>query len=140
MTRADMDKARDDFVRAAEMSARIGFDWLELHYAHGYLMSSFITPLSNKRTDEYGGSIENRMRFPLEVFRAVRAVWPDEKPISVRISANDWVGSEGVTPHDAVTISRLLVDAGVDLIDVSAGQTSKWSRPGLWSYVSDAFL
>jgi anthraniloyl-CoA monooxygenase len=129
MTRADMDKVRDDFVRAAEISARIGFDWLELHYAHGYLMSSFITPLSNKRTDEFGGSIENRMRFPLEVFRAVRAVWPDDKPISVRISAHDWVGSEGVTPHEAVIISRLLVDAGVDLIDVSAGQTSTRSRP-----------
>ena len=129
MTRADMDKVRDDFVRAAEMAARIGFDWLELHYAHGYLMSSFITPLTNKRTDEYGGSLENRMRFPLEVFRAVRAVWPDDKPISVRISANDWVGAEGVTPQDAVAISRMLVEAGVDLIDVSAGQTSTRAKP-----------
>ncbi|MBI4367678.1 MAG: bifunctional salicylyl-CoA 5-hydroxylase/oxidoreductase, partial [Deltaproteobacteria bacterium] len=129
MTRADMDKVRDDFVRASEMTARIGFDWLELHYAHGYLMSSFITPLTNKRMDDYGGSVENRMRFPLEVFRAVRAVWPDDKPISVRISANDWVGSDGVTPQDAVAISRLLVEAGVDLIDVSAGQTSKRSKP-----------
>ena len=78
--------------RSAQMAQRAGFDWLELHYAHGYLMSAFITPLTNKRTDEYGGSLENRMRFPLEVFRAVRAVWPDDKPISVRISANDWVG------------------------------------------------
>jgi len=129
MTRADMDKVRDDFVRAAVMSARIGFDWLELHYAHGYLMSSFITPLTNKRNDEYGGNVENRMRLPLELFRAVRAVWPDDKPISVRISANDWVGAEGVTPHDAVAISRMLVDAGVDLIDVSAGQTSTRSKP-----------
>ncbi len=129
MTRADMDQVRDDFVRAAEMAGRAGFDWLELHYAHGYLMSSFITPLTNKRSDEYGGSVDNRMRFPLEVFRAVRAVWPDEKPISVRISANDWVGVDGITPQDAVTISRMLVDAGVDLIDVSAGQTSTQAKP-----------
>ncbi len=124
MTRADMDQIRDQFVRSAEMAARIGFDWLELHYAHGYLMSSFITPMTNKRTDEYGGTLENRMRFPLEVFRAVRRVWPDEKPISVRISAHDWVAPEGVRPQDAVEIARLLSEAGVDLIDVSAGQTS----------------
>lgn len=129
MTRADMDKVRDDFVRAAEMANRAGFDWLELHYAHGYLMSSFITPLTNNRTDEFGGSVENRMRFPLEVFRAVRAIWPDDKPISVRISANDWVGADGVTPPDAVVVSRMLVEAGVDLIDVSAGQTSTKSKP-----------
>ena len=129
MTRADMDKVRHDFVRAAEMAKRAGFDWLELHYAHGYLMSAFITPLTNKRTDEYGGSIENRMRFPLEVFRAVRAVWPDDKPISVRISANDWVGADGIMPQDAVAISRMLVEVGVDLIDVSAGQTSTGAKP-----------
>ncbi|MDP2298177.1 MAG: bifunctional salicylyl-CoA 5-hydroxylase/oxidoreductase [Pseudolabrys sp.] len=129
MTRADMDKVRDDFVRAAEMGDRAGFDWLELHYAHGYLMSAFITPLGNRRTDDYGGSLANRMRFPLEMFHAVRKVWPDHKPISVRISANDWVGDDGVTPHDAVAISRMLVEAGVDLIDVSAGQTSKAAKP-----------
>ncbi len=129
MTRADMDKVRDDFVRAAEMGDRAGFDWLELHYAHGYLMSAFITPLGNRRTDDYGGSLENRMRFPLEVFHAVRKVWPDHKPISVRISANDWVGADGVTPQDAVEIARLLVEAGVDLIDVSAGQTSQAAKP-----------
>jgi anthraniloyl-CoA monooxygenase len=129
MTRADMDKVRDDYVRATQMAARAGFDWLELHYAHGYLMSSFITPLTNKRTDQYGGSLENRMRFPLEVLRAVRAIWPAERPMSVRISANDWVGAEGVTPQDAVPISRMLADAGVDLIDVSAGQTSVDARP-----------
>jgi len=129
MSRADMDKVRHDFVHAAEMADRAGFDWLELHYAHGYLMSAFITPLTNKRTDEYGGSIENRMRFPLEVFRAVRAVWPNDKPISVRISANDWVGADGVMPQDAVAISRMLVEAGVDLIDVSAGQTSTRAKP-----------
>ena len=90
------------------MAERAGFDMLELHYAHGYLMSAFITPLTNRRTDDYGGSLENRMRFPLEVFHAVRAVWPADKPISVRISANDWVGAEGITPEDAVEIARLL--------------------------------
>jgi anthraniloyl-CoA monooxygenase len=129
MTRADMDKVRDDFVAAAERAKRIGFDWLELHYAHGYLMSAFITPLTNKRADDYGGSLDNRMRFPLEVFHAVRKVLPDDKPISVRISANDWVGLDGITPQDAVAISRILVEAGVDLIDVSAGQTSKQAKP-----------
>jgi anthraniloyl-CoA monooxygenase len=129
MTRADMDQIRDQFVQSAEMAAFIGFDWLELHYAHGYLMSSFITPITNRRTDEYGGTLENRMRFPLEVFRAVRKVWPDEKPISVRISAHDLVTPEGVRPQDAVEIARLLSEAGVDLIDVSAGQTSTRARP-----------
>jgi len=129
MSRADMDRIRDEFVRSTEMAARIGFDWLELHYAHGYLISSFITPLTNKRTDEYGGSLENRMRFPLEVFGAVRKAWPDGKPISVRISAHDWVGPDGVQPQDAVEIAHILAEAGVDLIDVSAGQTSTRARP-----------
>jgi len=129
LSRADMDAIRDQFVRSAESAARIGFDWLELHYAHGYLMSSFITPLSNRRTDEYGGSLENRMRFPLEVLRAVRKVWPDEKPMSVRISAHDWVGPDGVQPQDAVEIARMLVEHGADLIDVSAGQTSTQGKP-----------
>ncbi len=129
MTRADMDKVRDDFVAAAERAARAGFDWLELHYAHGYLMSAFITPLTNKRTDNYGGSLENRLRFPIEVFHAVRKIWPDDKPISVRISANDWVGAEGISPQDAVEVARILTKAGVDMIDVSAGQTSKHARP-----------
>ena len=129
MSRVDMDRIRDEFVHSAEMAARIGFDWLELHYAHGYLMSSFITPLTNRRRDEYGGSLENRMRFPLEVFRAVRKIWPDEKPISVRISAHDWVGPDGIRPQDAVEIARILTEAGVDLIDVSAGQTSTRARP-----------
>jgi anthraniloyl-CoA monooxygenase len=128
MSRSEMDKVRDEFVRAAQMAQRIGFDWLELHYAHGYLMSAFITPLTNKRTDEYGGSLENRMRFPLEVFRAVRAVWADDKPISVRISANDWA-PDGIMPGDAVEVARILTDAGVDMIDVSAGQTTKQARP-----------
>jgi anthraniloyl-CoA monooxygenase len=124
-----MNKVRDDFVCAGEMAERAGFDMLELHYAHGYLMSAFITPLTNHRTDEYGGSLENRMRFPLEVFHAVRAVWPAHKPTSVRISANDWVGAKGVTPEDAVAIARMLQKAGVDIIDVSAGQTSIAARP-----------
>ena len=129
LSRAEMDKIREEFVRSAEMAARIGFDWLELHYAHGYLMSSFITPLTNKRTDEYGGSLANRMRFPLEVFRAVRKACPDEKPISVRISAHDWVGPDGIQAQDAVEIALLLSQAGVDLVDVSAGQTSTFAQP-----------
>ncbi len=129
MTRADMGAVRDQFVRAAQMAERAGFDMLELHYAHGYLMSAFITPLTNRRTDAYGGSLENRMRLPLEIYAAVRAAWPAEKPISVRVSANDWVGTEGVTPEDAVAIARMLQAAGVDIIDVSAGQTSRDARP-----------
>ena len=129
MSRADLDEVRDAFVRAAEMAERAGFDMLELHYAHGYLLSAFITPLSNRRGDAYGGSLENRMRFPLEVFQAVRAVWPSAKPISVRLSAQDWVGSQGIQPEDAVEIARLLKAAGVDIIDVSAGQTSIDAQP-----------
>jgi anthraniloyl-CoA monooxygenase len=129
MTRADMDQVRDQFVRSAKMAERAGFDMLELHFAHGYLMSAFITPLTNRRTDAYGGSLENRMRYPLEVYRAVRAVWPEQKPISVRISANDWVGADGISPGDSVEIARLLKQAGVDIIDVSAGQTSIAARP-----------
>ncbi|TIP00829.1 MAG: bifunctional salicylyl-CoA 5-hydroxylase/oxidoreductase, partial [Mesorhizobium sp.] len=120
----DMDLVRDQFVASAEMAERCGFDMLEIHAAHGYLLSAFITPLTNRRTDDYGGSLENRMRYPLEIFHAVRAVWPAEKPISVRISANDWVGIEGVTPADAVEIAKLLHQTGVDLCDVSAGQTT----------------
>ncbi|MFN3764470.1 MAG: bifunctional salicylyl-CoA 5-hydroxylase/oxidoreductase [Aliihoeflea sp.] len=129
MDRADMDKVRDEFVASAQMAERCGFDMLELHFAHGYLLSSFISPLTNRRTDEYGGSLENRMRYPLEIFHAVRAVWPDDKPISVRISANDWVGDEGVTPEEAVKIAKILQEAGVDICDVSAGQTSKRAKP-----------
>ncbi|APH72016.1 bifunctional salicylyl-CoA 5-hydroxylase/oxidoreductase [Aquibium oceanicum] len=129
MDRADMDMVRDQFVASARMADRCGFDMLELHYAHGYLLSSFITPLTNRRTDEYGGSLENRMRYPLEIFQAVRAVWPAGKPISVRISANDWVGEDGVTPQEAVEVARMLREAGVDICDVSAGQTSKLAKP-----------
>ena len=129
MDRADMDRVRDAFVAGAEMAERCGFDMIELHMAHGYLLSAFITPLTNARTDEYGGSLENRMRWPLEVFRAVRAVWPDEKPIAVRISATDWVEGEGVDGAEAVEIARMLQAAGVDLCDVSAGQTSIRAKP-----------
>ena len=123
MNRADMDEVVAQFVRSVEMGLEAGFDMVELHAAHGYLLSSFITPLTNKRTDEYGGSLDNRLRFPLELFRAMRAVWPAEKPMSVRISANDWMGEAGVTPDEAVEIGRAFAEAGADLIDVSAGQT-----------------
>ncbi|MGR4067346.1 bifunctional salicylyl-CoA 5-hydroxylase/oxidoreductase [Billgrantia sp. C5P2] len=129
MDRADMDRVRDEFVAAAQMAERAGFDMLEVHAAHGYLLSSFITPLTNHRDDEYGGSLTNRMRYPLEVIRAVRRAWPAHKPLSVRISANDWVGDEGVTPDEAVEIARLLKAAEVDIVDVSAGQTSTRARP-----------
>jgi len=123
MTRADMDRVVAEFVAAVAMGLDAGFDMIELHAAHGYLLSSFITPLANKRTDEYGGSLENRLRFPLEVFAAMRAAWPSDKPMSVRISANDWMGELGVTPDEAVEIGRAFAGAGADLIDVSAGQT-----------------
>jgi anthraniloyl-CoA monooxygenase len=129
MDRADMKLVRDQFVAAAEMAQRADFDMLELHCAHGYLLSSFITPLTNNRRDEYGGTLENRMRYPLEIFGAVRDVWPAGKPISVRISANDWVGEGGIQPQDAVEIARMLQAAGVDICDVSAGQTSVRARP-----------
>ncbi len=127
-TREDMDKIKSDFVRAVELGAEAGFDWLEYHCAHGYLMSSFISPLTNLRTDEYGGSVENRCRFPLEVFRAMRAAWPNERPISVRISANDWVPG-GLTPEEAVAVACLFKEAGADVIDCSSGQVSKDERP-----------
>ncbi|WP_127113935.1 bifunctional salicylyl-CoA 5-hydroxylase/oxidoreductase [Shimia sediminis] len=124
MTRADMDEVTAQFVASAQMANRAGFDMIELHAAHGYLISSFISPKSNTRDDDYGGSLENRLRYPLEVFNAMRAVWPAEKPMSVRISANDWVGDDGVTPEEAVEIAKAFSDAGADIIDVSAGQTS----------------
>ncbi|MDP6774040.1 MAG: bifunctional salicylyl-CoA 5-hydroxylase/oxidoreductase [Rhodospirillales bacterium] len=129
MDRGDMDRVKAEYVRAAEMAESCGFDMLELHYAHGYLMSSFITPLMNKRTDEFGGGLENRLRYPLEVFAAVRAAWPTDKPMSVRISSNDWVGDLGIAPRDSVKIARALKEAGVDIVDVSAGQTSVDARP-----------
>ena len=129
MSRADMSQVRDQFAAAAQAAERAGFDMLELHMAHGYLLSSFITPLTNQRTDDYGGGLENRLRYPLEIFAAVRAVWPEHKPMSVRISATDWVGDDGVTPEEAVEIARAFKKAGVDIIDVSAGQTSIQAQP-----------
>ena len=128
MTRADMDAAIADYVQAVKRGERAGFDMVELHAAHGYLIASFISPLTNVREDEYGGALENRMRFPLEVFRAMRAAWPDEKPMSVRISATDWVEG-GLTGDDAVEVARLFAEAGCDLIDVSTGQTVHDSEP-----------
>ena len=130
MDRADMDVVRDAFVRAAERSEEAGFDWIELHMAHGYLLSSFLSPLSNSRTDEYGGSLENRMRYPLEVFEAVRATWPEGKPISVRISASDWMpDGSGMTVDDSVVLARALKERGCDVIDVSSGGNSPDSEP-----------
>jgi anthraniloyl-CoA monooxygenase len=123
MNRADMDAVIDQFVASVRMGEEAGFDMVELHAAHGYLLSSFITPLTNRRADEYGGSLANRLRFPLEVFAAMRAAWPADRPMAVRISANDWMGEAGVTPEEAVKIGEAFAAAGADLIDVSAGQT-----------------
>ena len=120
---------RDDFARAAGMAIEAGFDMIEIHAAHGYLLSSFISPVSNVRSDAYGGSLENRMRFPLEVVEAVRAAWPRERPLSVRISATDWVGERGITGDDAVEIAKMFHHAGADIIDVSAGQTTTDAEP-----------
>ena len=129
MTEEDMERVTAEFAAAAQRAEEAGFDMLELHCAHGYLLSSFITPLTNRRRDRYGGSLENRLRFPLRVFRAVRAAWPAEKPVSVRISAHDWVGDEGVTPDASVEIALAFKRAGADICDVSAGQTSTRARP-----------
>ncbi|WP_163139572.1 bifunctional salicylyl-CoA 5-hydroxylase/oxidoreductase [Arhodomonas sp. KWT] len=128
MSRADMDRVRDDFVRSARLAEEAGFDMLEVHMAHGYLLASFLSPLTNVRDDEYGGGIENRLRYPLEVFEAVRAVWPQDKPMSVRISATDWKEG-GLSDADLSAIARAFRDAGVDLIDVSAGQTVPDQKP-----------
>jgi anthraniloyl-CoA monooxygenase len=127
-TRADMDLIKAQFAEAARRGERAGFDMLELHCAHGYLMASFLSPLTNRRTDEYGGSLENRLRFPLEVFDAMREVWPAHKPMSVRISATDWADG-GITGDDAVEIARAFAEHGVDLVDVSTGQTVREARP-----------
>lgn len=128
MTQADMDEVLGQFVAATKRCAAIGVDWLELHCAHGYLLSSFISPLTNQRSDEYGGSLANRLRFPLQVFSAIRAAWPEERPISVRISAHDWVEG-GITPQDAVEIAKAFKLAGADMIDCSSGQVSKREKP-----------
>jgi anthraniloyl-CoA monooxygenase len=128
MTRADMDSTRDEFVAATRRAVACGFDMIELHCAHGYLLASFLSPLTNTRTDAYGGSVENRVRFPLEVFRAMRAAWPAEKPMSVRISATDWADG-GISDEDTLAIARAFATAGADLIDVSTGQTVADSAP-----------
>jgi anthraniloyl-CoA monooxygenase len=128
MTRADMDAVVAEFVAATRRAAEAGFDLLEIHMAHGYLLSSFLSPLTNVREDEYGGSLRERARFPLEVFSACRAAWPDERPMSVRISAHDWC-DEGFDDDDAVALARLLRDAGCDIVDVSSGQVSPDQRP-----------
>ncbi|WP_417673791.1 bifunctional salicylyl-CoA 5-hydroxylase/oxidoreductase [Pseudodonghicola sp.] len=129
MTRADMDMVRDQFVEAAKMADRAGFDMIEFHAAHGYLIGTFLSPATNKRSDEYGGSLENRLRYPLEVFKAMRAAWPADKPMSVRISAHDWVGEAGNQPEDAVEIAKAFHEAGVDIVDVSSGQTVSEEKP-----------
>ena len=128
MTRADMDALTAAFVESTRRAAAAGFDWLELHAAHGYLLSAFICPLTNLRTDEYGGSLDNRCRYPLEVFTAMRAAWPADRPMSVRISAHDWAPG-GNTPDDAVVMARLFKAAGCDVIDVSSGQTTRAAKP-----------
>ncbi len=128
MTREDMDRVKAQFVRSTELALEAGFDLIELHCAHGYLLSSFLTPLSNQRDDEYGGSLENRMRYPLEVLDAVRAAWPSDRPLSVRISATDWVEG-GFDGDDAVVVARALKEHGCDIVDVSTGQTSPRARP-----------
>ena len=128
MTRDDMDRVREEFVAATRRGVEAGFDWLELHCAHGYLFSAFLSPLTNQRTDEYGGALSHRLRFPLEVFAAMRSAWPEDRPMSVRISAHDWVDG-GNTPDHAIAIARAFKAAGADLIDVSSGQVSKAQQP-----------
>ena len=123
MTRADMDQVRDQFVAAVHRAEACGFDMVEMHAAHGYLLASFLSPVTNQRKDEYGGSLENRLRFPLDVFAAMRAAWPAHKPMSVRISATDWMEG-GISDEESVEIARHFAQAGVDLVDVSTGQTA----------------
>jgi anthraniloyl-CoA monooxygenase len=125
---AEMGAIRSEFVAATRRAVDAGFDLLELHCAHGYLLSSFISPLTNHRTDAYGGSLANRLRFPLEVFSAMRDVWPAERPMSVRISATDWM-EPGTTADDAVLIAQAFADAGVDIVDVSTGQVHADEKP-----------
>ena len=131
MERADLDRVRGQFVEATRRAERAGFDWLELHAAHGYLLSSFLSPLANFRADDYGGSLANRMRWPLEVFAAMREAWPAAKPMSVRVSASDWLEAEGrgVTVEETVVFARELKALGCDVIDVSSAGNSPESRP-----------
>ncbi len=128
MSRGDMERVRDDFVRSTRMVNDAGFDLLELHFAHGYLLATFLSPLTNHRTDEFGGSIENRMRFPLELFDAVRRAWPEDKPLGVRISATDWAPG-GISETDVVEAAKMLREHDCDIIDVSAGQTVPDQKP-----------
>ena len=128
ITRADMEMIRSQFVRSVELGDQAGFDMIELHCAHGYLLSSFLTPVSNRRSDEYGGSVENRLRYPLEIFSEMRAAWPDAKPMSVRVSATDWV-EDGLTTDESVQIGKAFVAAGADVIHVSTGQTVSDAKP-----------
>ncbi|MDB5630292.1 MAG: dehydrogenase, partial [Tardiphaga sp.] len=128
LDRAGMDRIKAEFVAAALRGDACGFDMLELHCAHGYLLASFLSPLTNQRNDAYGGVLENRLRFPLEIFAALRAAWPAHKPMSVRISATDWAEG-GLSPDDCVGIARAFRDAGVDLVDVSTGQTTRDAKP-----------
>ena len=128
MTRADMDLMRDQFVASTRRAADAGFDWLELHCAHGYLLSAFLSPLTNLRNDEYGGTVQHRLRYPLEVFAAMRAAWPTERPMSVRISAHDWAPG-GNTDDEAIAMALAFKAAGCDVIDVSSGQTTRAAAP-----------
>jgi anthraniloyl-CoA monooxygenase len=128
LSRSEMQQLVQQFETSTRYANEAGFDMLELHMAHGYLLASFISPLTNQRTDAYGGAIENRMRFPLEVFRACRAVWPAAKPMSVRISATDWAAG-GLSGEDLIALTRMLKDAGCDLIDCSTGQTVPHQKP-----------
>jgi anthraniloyl-CoA monooxygenase len=128
MSRADMDRVRDEFVAAARRGVDAGFDALELHCAHGYLFSSFISPVTNVRRDAYGGSLANRLRYPIDVFAAMRAVWPKERPFGVRVSATDWVEG-GIAVEDSVEIARAFRAAGADFIDVSSGQVTPEQKP-----------
>jgi anthraniloyl-CoA monooxygenase len=128
MSRTDMERVLHDFVRSTELAIEAGFDMIELHCAHGYLLSSFLTPVSNRRSDEYGGTLANRMRFPLEVFSAMRSIWPADKPMSIRVSATDWV-EDGLMPDESVEIGKGFVAAGADVIHVSTGQTVSEAKP-----------
>jgi anthraniloyl-CoA monooxygenase len=128
MTATQMAAVKNDFVHAATLGAAAGFDMLELHMAHGYLLASFLSPLTNVRSDEYGGPVENRLKFPLEILRAVRAAWPEDKPLSVRLSACDWAEG-GLSESDAIIIARAMAAAGADILHISSGQTVSTQRP-----------
>jgi anthraniloyl-CoA monooxygenase len=129
MTEEDMERVLEQHVAAVRRADEAGFDMIEMHAAHGYLLSSFVTPVLNHRDDDYGGSLENRLRYPVAVCRAMRAAWPQEKPMSVRISAHDWMGDNGITEEEALLIAKAFIDAGADIINVSTGQTSHSAQP-----------